>query len=196
LIPQHCGVIVGRDNDFEDCDIWFSPGDRTGCPAGKNCGVYVKEQANIWKCVNHKKNCYPIGDSAYNLSFSLFNASDPVAGVMATYGGGASSFVTNVRFLCDEKGSPGEMNVDEVAIQRQTSLKTVNLRVSTLNVCPGYWPSPTADTKKTKIALSIGLSVGLMAVAVSVIIAAVLLRKRKKNVDRALMDGVVEKLWT
>jgi hypothetical protein len=146
--------------------------------------------------VNDKKDCYPIGDSAYSLSFSLFNASDPGDGVMATYGGGASNFVTNVRFLCDEKGSPGEMHIGEVAIQSQRSAKTVNLRASTLSVCPGYWPSPTADTKKTKIALAIGLSVGLTAVAVTVIIAVVLLRKRKKNADRALMDGVVEKLWT
>jgi hypothetical protein len=136
-------VLTGVWSAFENSEVWFSPGDRMNCPTEKNCGIYGAEKANIWKCVNHKKDCYPIGDFAYNLSWHGYNESEPWSGVVARYEGGALNFTTNVRFLCHENHPAGDVEIDEILLEQSLAEQRIgNVNAFTVNVCPGPTPGP------------------------------------------------------
>jgi hypothetical protein len=138
LDPHGREVIVGFGHDFEDCEIYFSPAERTGCPAGRKCGVYESDKANIWKCVNDKKDCYPIGDSAYGLTWSVANKSEIWAGIRAEYAGGAENTTTVVHFMCYDAFPPGMLQIDQVAREYHMMSSHIELNAYTKNACPGF----------------------------------------------------------
>jgi hypothetical protein len=141
LDPHWRDIVVGNLRyGYEDDEFYFSAADRIGCPESKNCGIYKDDKANIWKCVNHKKDCYPLGDSAYGLDIGLARVDGPLWGVVAHYKGGAGNYSANITFMCVRGYMPGQMAIDQVAHQftGMGAQRIVDFFVFTGNVCPGF----------------------------------------------------------
>jgi hypothetical protein len=101
-------LILGAGDYYHRAQLHYSPWDPVGCPEGKNCTVYAKESANVWKCTGYNySECFPVADRRYGLTFGFINISDPLTGLQVSYAGGVLGSTTTVHYHCDPEGMFG-----------------------------------------------------------------------------------------
>jgi hypothetical protein len=141
-------VIIGYDVHYHWAQFHYSPVELIGCPAGKDCGTYAADSANVWKCVGPNRGrldeCFPAGDKRYNVTMGFVNPFDHMAGVWARYGGGAGGYTASLNFQCNRTVKYGDVVMFHLAEEFplidfrgvvQAHIATVYLH--TPEVCPG-----------------------------------------------------------
>jgi hypothetical protein len=113
--------ILGFSQDFHRAEVWLWPWELYGCPFNRNCGSYVNDVANAWKCTgNQYQHCYPVGDRRYGVNVSFINNADQLMGIRATYWGGASEFLVGFEYHCNMSLDPGEFIFEDIGAQEAT----------------------------------------------------------------------------
>jgi hypothetical protein len=127
--------VVGYETYYHWAEWHYSPWELIGCPKGLNCGVYVDDLANIWKCVGaNTENCFPIGDKRYNLSVDFLNHTNELAGIKAVYGGGADDYSVQVDWQCNDSVEYGTVYFNHIVTENLS--KRIVLWAHTHEVCP------------------------------------------------------------
>jgi hypothetical protein len=126
-------ILIGAGDSWHIAHVYYSPVERSGCPSGKDCGVYSADSANLWKCIGSNfSKCYPVGDNAYGLEMTYVYSAGIARGVIAEYAGGAEGNVTRVEFDCHPSLEFGRMVWESVSDQESDGL---HVHVYTREVC-------------------------------------------------------------
>jgi hypothetical protein len=113
--------ILGFSQDFHRAQLLLWPWELHGCPLDKNCGSYVNDVANAWKCTGTAyEHCYPVGDRRYGVNVSLLNNDDPLFGIRATYWGGANGYLIGIGYHCNMSLDPGDFVFNDIGTQWPT----------------------------------------------------------------------------
>jgi hypothetical protein len=129
-------AVTGSDVSYHRAEFHYSPAELVPCPRGRNCGVYAKEKANVWKCIRTNfHDCYPIGDMRYGLSLTFISMINPLSGISATYDGGAGGASVQFDFQCNRSVLFGQVWIHPLAIEDEDH--TIVVWAHTPEVCPG-----------------------------------------------------------
>jgi hypothetical protein len=128
-------VELYHSNYSERPYIMFSPVTKVPCPSGYVC--QLSDTANIWKCFDGSKSCWPFGDWKYGFNLSIHdigNATYPNV-IAAHYQGGAYGYSTLIRFVCNSS-----LGYDQIRFRNSFEQNaTVNLMIILAQVnsaCP------------------------------------------------------------
>jgi hypothetical protein len=128
---------IGELGGLHKAVLFYSPWELVGCPDFKNCSIYAKDVANVWKCVGKDySNCYPIGDRTYGVNLTSLPplSDDSIPPISAHYRGGAENWSVNIRFACNESLAPGELRFAPWADEGPWPI-TLSMWVATSETC-------------------------------------------------------------
>jgi hypothetical protein len=142
LSDSNASIFMGYGSKYYATWIYYSPWDRTECPIPGTCGTYATDSANIWKCVNNRTVCIPIGDINYGQSLSVIGGR-PENGFQAEYQAGLANLRTRVRIFC---GTTTEVDfyADQLGSETPATMSGLYdlFEVSTSYACRGD-PTPS-----------------------------------------------------